>query len=122
MSNATKKFVAVPGKRSVGAAEVRAFAQANDLPFPAGKGRPNLETIEAYNDAHAKGKGRSTYVTGHKDTSRTVTGKNARGQAKTRKVAATSVIRAWGRDNGYTVGDRGRIDASVKLAWLLAQK
>ena len=34
-----------------------------------------------------------------------------------RRSSKTSSIRAWARDNGYSVGDRGRIRPEIVKAW-----
>jgi Lsr2 len=49
-----------------------------------------------------------------------------RGSAAPRKRSAgggdTAAVRAWALQNGYTVGDRGRIPAEVREAYAAAQR
>lgn len=49
---------------------------------------------------------------------RKVTGRGRRGGGRGRRSASSaSDIRAWARDNGYEVSDRGRVPAEVRAAY-----
>src|SRR3954470_21068115 len=51
---------------------------------------------------------------------RSVSGRSRRGSAKTAGGAAPAEIRAWARDNGFDVPDRGRVSADVREAYAAA--
>lgn len=93
------------------AAEVREFAAEQGLPYGGSRGRLPKSTIEAFNKAHGKGKGRKHYggtVVGLREY--TLTG--PKGGVK-RVSEKSQVVRAWGRMNGWEVSDRGRLPAAL---------
>jgi hypothetical protein len=47
-------------------------------------------------------------------------GAKARGKQKATPTADLTVVRAWARDNGYEVSDRGRVSASIMDAYTAA--
>ena len=108
------------GFRAAGSDEVRAWAVENGLAVESKRGAGRLSTaaIEGFNAAHGKGKGRAVYVPGHV-ARQPITGQNRRGQSKT--VQATlAEVRAWGAENGYEVGTRGRLNATLRDAFVQA--
>lgn len=103
---------------AVTAEDVRAWARNKGLDV-AEHGRLSGETIAAYN------KGRKhTYAPTmvQADVSRVIEvpgfrlGKNGRKVRVTEKVT-NAEVRAWARENGLDVGDRGRIPAEVLAAF-----
>ena|SRR6478735_9110998 len=51
---------------------------------------------------------------------RTVSGRGRRSSAKAANGAAPAEIRAWARENGFDVPDRGRVAAEVREAYAAA--
>ena len=51
---------------------------------------------------------------------RPVSGRSGRRAAKTAGVAPASEIRAWARENGFDVPERGRVAAEVREAYAAA--
>ena len=51
---------------------------------------------------------------------RPVSGRSRRSSAKAASGAAPSEIRAWARDNGFDVPERGRVAAEVREAYAAA--
>lgn len=49
------------------------------------------------------------------------TGKRARPGTSTAASASTSTVRAWARENGYAIADRGRVSAEVVAAYRQSQ-
>ena len=53
-------------------------------------------------------------------------GRRVAGRRTTRTKATTTdetrLIRAWAKDNGYTISDRGRVPASIQTAYQEAQR
>lgn len=91
--------------------DVREFAAANGLPYGGSRGRLPKATIEAFNKAHSKGKGRKHYggtVVGLREY--TLVGPKGGRKSVAEKSA---VVRSWGRLNGWEVADRGRLPAAL---------
>jgi hypothetical protein len=49
------------------------------------------------------------------------TGKRTRSGARRAGEASTSAVRAWARENGYAIADRGRVPADVVAAYRKSQ-
>jgi hypothetical protein len=104
---------------AVTAETVRVWARNKGMEV-AGHGRLNSEVIAAFNKAHKSrqyevtmvqpGLSRVIEVKGYK------IGGNGRKVRITEKVANADV-RSWARDNGFSIGDRGRIPAEVLTAF-----
>jgi Lsr2 len=48
---------------------------------------------------------------------KSTTGRRARSGASKAGSASTSTVRAWARENGYAIADRGRVPAEVVAAY-----
>jgi hypothetical protein len=102
-------------------AQVRDWAQKNDFPAGGARGRLPGETIAAFNEAHPQ----TPYKVAERTSEATVKVTGSREittNGKTRKVPFSATVsksdaRKWGQDNGYTVGDRGRLPQEVLQAF-----
>lgn len=101
------------------AADVREWAAANDLPAGGSRGRLPKATIEAFNAAHGKGKGRMFYG-GTPVGVREYVLTGPKGGVKARAEVKSHDLRVWAALNGYAVSDRGRIPTAVKVAYMEA--
>lgn len=105
------------GRRQATTQDVRDFAAEHGLPAGGARGRLPKATIQAFNDAHATGKGRMFYggtAVGVREY--TLTG--PKGGVQKRVEAKSSALRQWAADNGWEVADKGRIPSAVKEAYL----
>lgn len=97
--------------------DVRAFAKANGLPFGGSRGRLPKATIEAFNTAHSKGKGRSKYVPGLPKES-TYRQFGPKGGLRKEATIEPHIVRQWAAVQGYDVAARGRLSRSVIDAFM----
>jgi hypothetical protein len=109
------------GFRQAPAQEVREWAADKGLPYGGSRGRLPKATIEAFDQAHATGKGRAEY-SGTPVGVREYTLTGPKGGVKARTTAKGSAVRAWAGENGYEVSERGRIPSAVKEAFVAAQR
>lgn len=105
------------GFRQATAADVREWAAANDRPAGGSRGRLPDATIEAFNAAHATGKGRMFYG-GTPVGVREYVLTGPKGGVKARAEVKSHDLRVWAALKGYVVSDRGRIPNAVKVAYM----
>lgn len=98
----------------VTAADVRTWAQAQNLPAGGARGLLPQATIDAFNKAH---KGQSVYRPGEVKPETTVKFKNARGREVTRTVKVSDV-RAFVKARGGS--DRGRLARQDVIDYVLS--
>ena len=104
------------GYRQATASEVKEFGEKNGFKVNAGRGRMALDLVHAFNKANKRRK--VQYVTGTGQASRTATYEftTAAGR-KSKFKAQPQDVRAWAKDKGLTVGERGRFSAAVRDAY-----
>lgn len=128
MSTATSTTEAASLTRKVTvvtATEVRAWAEGRKINGKVGvaaRGSLPAEVIDAYNKAHKAKRYERTIV---QPSASVLTIEGRKTDARGRKNRTTykvdvPTIRAWARENGVEVGERGRIPASVKAAYAAA--
>lgn len=106
------------GFRQATVQDVRDYALANDLPAGGSRGRLPLSTIEAFNAAHRKGKGRAFY--GGTQHVREYVARGPKGGVQASVTEKPSVVRAWAAIEGIPVSARGRLSAEVHEAFARA--
>lgn len=116
MSTATTTSTLPRGFIAADATEVREWAG-----LPIQKGRLPKPVIQRFNEAHATGKGRRKYVGAAATQTRTYSAKPEKGRAVTVK-ARPAEVRAWATENGYEVGERGRLPRATEAAFVLARR
>lgn len=98
-----------------GVSQVRAWAQAEGLDVPQ-RGRLSNALIEAFNKANPRAK----YEPGHVETFEHAA-KPEQGGRTVKMQISVPAVRAWAKENGVQVGERGRLTDAVKDAYVLAQ-
>lgn len=102
-------------KKIVSADVVRAWAAENGLTV-GDRGRLSPEVREAFAKANPKAK----YVVGHKTPKTEIFVAKREGKTPIRKSIVAAEVRAWAKENGQPVGQRGRITPEVKAAYVLS--
>lgn len=101
------------GFRFATVAEVRAWAADNDLPAGGSRGRLPGATIDAFNTAHGKGKGRAKHVEGYNKGKVTLTEYGPKGGVKRQVTVDPQDVRANAALEGVTVAARGRLSQAA---------
>lgn len=99
---------------SASPAQVRAWAEGQGLIKPGQRGRLGAPVIKAYNKANGVKHTESEYVKTVKHTVK---------PEKGRKIERTIVVkdaRAWGAENGFTVGKQGTLSRALLDAYVLS--
>jgi hypothetical protein len=105
------KVTEIAGYKQATAADVKAWAADNGFTVKPGRGRMAFEVIDAYNAAHKRK--RTQYVVGSALDSEVEYGYTTAKGRKGKFRARPSEVRAWARENGFEVGDRGRFRAEI---------
>lgn len=100
------------------AAEVREWAAENDLPAGGERGRLPGATVEAFNAAHGKGKGRKRYEKNLPVGTITLQEFGPKGGLKREVTTTAEQVRAFAALNGIPVSSRGRLSAEAREAYL----
>lgn len=106
-----------PGFATATADDVREFGAANGLPVGGTRGRLPKATIEAFNKAKGKGKGRMFYG-GTPVGERTYQLVGPKGGVRKQATVKPSIIRQWAAIEGYEVAARGRLPKEVIDAFM----
>lgn len=99
------------------AADVRTWGAAQGLPVGGSRGCLPKSTIEAFNTAHGKGKGRSRYV-GTPVGVRTYQQVGPKGGVRKAATIESKVVRQWAAAEGYDVAARGRLPKAAIDAFM----
>lgn len=112
-----RREVVLAGFTQHTAKDVKSWGADNGFKVNAGKGRMALALVDAFNEAHGKGKRKGQYVLRSKATAvrdwNYTTAKGRKGKFK----ATTTDIRAWAREEGLTEADRGRFSQEIVDAY-----
>ena len=82
----------------------------------------NYEIDLSADNAQALRDALSKYIaSGRRAGGRAIRGRGPAAAAATKSSSDVAEIRAWARDNGYTVHERGRIQAEIRDAYHAAQ-
>lgn len=100
------------------AADVREWAAANGLPAGGSRGRLPKATIEAYNAAHGKGKGRKRYEKNLPVGTITLQEFGPKGGLKREVQTTANEVRAFAALHGIPVSSRGRLSVEAREAYL----
>lgn len=108
----------VAGYRQASADEVKAWAADNGFTVKPGRGRMPLAVVNAFNEAHGKGRKRKAqYVLGSKvQTEREYVYTTAKGR-KGKFSAQPQDIRAWAQEQGLTTAVRGKFSQDILDAY-----
>ena len=104
------------GYRQATASEVKEFGEKNGFKVNAGRGRMALDLVHAFNKANKRRK--VQYVTGTGQSTRTQEYAFTTAAGRESKFTAVpSEVRAWAKEQGLTVGERGRFTQEVRNAY-----
>lgn len=101
------------GFRAASPADVREWAAENGLDAGGSRGRLPKATVDAFNAAHAKGKGRAKYVPGYNAGKVTVTQRGPKGGVIRTATEHPNVIRTAAALAGVQVASRGRLSEAA---------
>lgn len=109
----------VAGRRPATVNEVKTWGRSNGFEVSDHQGRLANDLVDAFNTAGSKGRASQKVqyvVASDVPESQTFPYTTAAGREST-FTAPAKVVRAWAKDNGLTVGARGRFTAEVRNAY-----
>jgi hypothetical protein len=109
----------VKGFRQADASEVTAWGRDNGQRVHDGRGRLALATVRAFNEDALANDTKVQYVVGHNPAEVPQEWTYPTGQGKRTRTykATTGAIRAWAREAGLAVGERGRLPQAAVTAY-----